>query len=70
MTVSESSGLLNEREAAEYLGLSVSTLRQDRCRPSLGIPYCRFGRAIRYRIESLEAFAAQNEHGVPAEPVA
>ena len=38
---------LNEREAAEILGLSVQTLRNHRARRR-GIPYVKLGRRVLY----------------------
>lgn len=52
-------------EAAKYLGISQSTLRQGRMNgqrekrcptPS----YIKIGRAIRYRVEDLDAFLAEH----------
>lgn len=50
---------LKNRQAAEYLGLSESSLRQDRMNgPRKGrmspIPFYRLGRAIRYRKAELD----------------
>jgi hypothetical protein len=46
-----------EQRAAEILGLSVKTLRGWRLRGD-GPRYAKFGRAVRYAISDLEAFAA------------
>lgn len=46
---------LDERQAAQYLGLSVSTLQQWRFR-SKGPDYLKFGKAVRYRVADLQAF--------------
>lgn len=48
-----------EREAAEYIGMSCSFLRQDRMNGfrenrTPGPNYIRIGRAIRYLIEELD----------------
>lgn len=47
-----SRGLLTEKQAAEFLGLSAGTLRVSRCTgPIPGrifVPFIRMGRAIRY----------------------
>ena len=53
--------LLTEQEAAQYLRLSRSTLRQQRMkyRPSENlplIPFVRVGRNIRYDISDLDAW--------------
>ena len=50
---------LNDVEAAEFLRLSPQTLRNWRTQ-SRGPAYSRAGRAIRYNIEDLNAFMAQN----------
>ncbi len=51
--------LLTETEAANYLNLSRSTLRQQRMkvRPPSGvplIPYVRFGRNVRYDVHQFD----------------
>lgn len=51
---------INTKEAASFLGLSAHTLRQNRSTGKLKIPFVRFGRAVRYRLEDLQAFIAQN----------
>lgn len=49
-------GLLNVKEAAKFLGMSVKFLNRDRYNENL-IPYVRIGRsAIRYKIEDMEAY--------------
>lgn len=40
--------LLNEVQAAPLLGLAVGTLRQERRRHRLGIPFLKIGTAVRY----------------------
>lgn len=40
--------LLTEEQAAKLLGLSPHTLRNDRSRRTIGIPYILIGRAARY----------------------
>lgn len=57
--------LLNEADAAYYLGLSRTTLRQQRCdgardRRVPPIPFIRLGRAIRYRVADLDAYIQQH----------
>ena len=57
--------LLTTREAAKYLNLSESTLRQGRiakARPG-GCPkpvYVRIGRKVLYRVEDLDRFLEQH----------
>ncbi|OHD24965.1 MAG: hypothetical protein A2Y38_20265 [Spirochaetes bacterium GWB1_59_5] len=52
--------LLTTKEAASFLGLSAHTLRQNRSTGKLKIPFVRFGHAVRYRMEDLQAFIVQN----------
>lgn len=42
-----SSHLLNEREAAQFLGCSVALMRKMRLH-GIGPDYCRVGRLVRY----------------------
>ena len=56
--------VLNEAEAADFLRLSVHTLRLDR-RTTRRIPFVKVGRAVRYRPESLRAMLEANEVGGP-----
>lgn len=49
-------------EAARRLGLSLSTLEKYRFyRAADAPPYVRIGRAVRYRVSDLEAWAADRE---------
>jgi hypothetical protein len=56
---------VNEQAAAEFLDLSVQTLRDWRLHRT-GPPYCKFGRSVRYPMDSLARFAEQAR----VEPVA
>ena len=48
--------LLSTKEAARYLGVSTSFLERDRWAGAT-IPFIKLGnRAVRYRIQDLEAF--------------
>ena len=47
--------LVDEREAAEVLGLKIATLRRWRWAGS-SLPFIRIGRAIRYSPSDLQAF--------------
>lgn len=58
--------IVNEKEAAKYIGMSVSFLRQARCDGStanrtLGPPFIRIGRAIRYSISDLNAWLEKHK---------
>lgn len=48
--------LLDEKKAAEFIGMSPKSLEKDRCVRHLGIPFLKFGRAVRYRESDLKAF--------------
>lgn len=54
--------LLNEKEAAEYLGVSVGYLRLSRMNGYVGSgdddppPWIKFGRHVRYRRQDLDAW--------------
>lgn len=58
--------LLNETEVAKILGISPLTLKNERSRGEIRIPYVKIGRLIRYRIEDLNRFIEQNRK-VPME---
>jgi len=47
--------VLTVQQAAEYLGLAVSTLNKWRCHGG-GPVFIKMGKAVRYHIEDLEAF--------------
>ena len=49
---------VDDREAAQFLGLSRSYLRQLRVKGG-GPPFSKFGAAVRYRLGSLYAWAAE-----------
>jgi excisionase family DNA binding protein len=50
---------LTDNEAAQYLGLKVSTLRAWRLKDR-GPRYVRLGTAIRYLVADLDAYTAKN----------
>jgi len=49
--------LIGEKEAANYLGLSVKTLQARRSRHELP-KFVKMNRSVRYRLEDLDAFVA------------
>lgn len=57
--------LLGEEQAAAYLGLKRSTLQKDRTVRSLGIPFAKFGRAVRYRQADLDRYIESRMVGLP-----
>ena len=63
--------LLNDRDAAHYLRLSVATLRAWRHRQTTGRdqgegypPFCKLGAAVRYKRKDLDAWVDRNIVGV------
>lgn len=53
-TQSTSPERFDTRQAAEYVGLSPSTLRKDRCTRNLGIPFHKAGSKAVYSREDLD----------------
>ena len=51
--------LVNERRAAEILGLQVKTLQEWRT-SGKGCPFVKIGRAVRYSLADLDDFIAKN----------
>jgi len=56
----DSQHLLTTEQAAEYLGLSYSTLAKSRVTGAYNIRYSKIGKAVRYRRTDLDAFIASN----------
>lgn len=61
--------LLTDPEAATYLGVSLSFLRQGRmegrrANRSPGPPFIKMGKAIRYDLQDLDAWLAANRREV------
>jgi len=52
--------VLTVQQAAEYLGLAVSTLNKWRCLGG-GPVFMKMGRAVRYRVEDLELYLSQTK---------
>lgn len=50
----QSQGLMTDKEAAEYLSLSTSTLAVWRCTKREDLPFIKLGRAVRYRLSDLD----------------
>ncbi|MHC1744977.1 MAG: helix-turn-helix domain-containing protein [Syntrophobacteraceae bacterium] len=48
------SNLITEKQAAQILGLSIQTLRNDRA-TRRRIPYVKLGKSVRYRQEDIAA---------------
>ena len=54
--------LLDESEAAKYLGMSLAWMQQDRG-GKRRVPYIKIGRAVRYRVADLIAFVERCKVG-------
>lgn len=57
--------IFDEKQAAQYLGVSRSYLQKARCQ-KVGPPFYRLGRSnalIRYRSDDLDAWVERNKHG-------
>jgi excisionase family DNA binding protein len=52
--------LLTDKEAADALGVSKSTLQAWRCTGRVPLPFIKLGRAVRYRREDIAAFIEQH----------
>lgn len=60
--------LMNEFEAAEMLGLTVSSLRTRRARPGPNpIPYFKIGRSVRYSEKELRQYLESNRYDYSGE---
>ena len=57
-TLLKANGLLNNDEAAAYLGVSPGTLEVWRCTKRYNLAYIKVGRLVKYRVQVLEAFLA------------
>jgi len=53
-------------QAAEYLGLAVSTLNKWRCHGG-GPVFIKMGRAVRYRVEYLECYLSDSSTTITTE---
>jgi hypothetical protein len=47
--------LLTETQVSEATGLSMASLRTERCRGT-GMPYVKIGRRVRYRVDVVAAY--------------
>lgn len=52
--------LLNEKEAAVMLGISVKTLQKWRYL-GIGVPFVKVGRLVRYKVECILEYMRKNE---------
>lgn len=61
------SELVNEKRAAEILGITPGTLGVWRCRRRYDLPYVKIGAAVRYRMADLERFIESRTVSASAE---
>jgi hypothetical protein len=61
------SDLVSPEVAAQFLGVTIGTLAVWRCTRRYGIPYCKIGKSVKYRLRDLEAFAQSRTVGAGAE---
>ncbi len=66
--------VVDEREAAKYVGMSVSFLRQARMEGNRegrtpGPPFVKIGKSVRYLIADLDTWLRKNRKGAPVESV-
>lgn len=54
--------LLNEKQAAEILGITPGTLTVWRCTNRYKIPFVKVGRSVRYSRKALQAWIDQRTH--------
>ncbi len=59
--------VLDTRAAADFLGVSARTLEGFRVRGG-GPRFVKIGGAVRYRVESLDAFLRQQERASTSDP--
>lgn len=60
LEVQITNSLMNQKEAAAYLGTTVKSLNTWRARGKYNIPYVRWGKNIRYKKESLDAWIMEH----------
>ncbi len=61
MTTNSTLNLLTEREYAEQIKRSLRTAQRER-EDGTGCPYVKLGKAIRYRLQDIDAHIAANIH--------
>lgn len=60
MSTTITPAVLNEQEAAEYLGITKYWLRNNRRSPAAP-PFVKIGGRVRYRVETLDRWLDQQE---------
>lgn len=51
---------IDEKECSRIIRRALSSLRNDRCN-GRGLPYYRFNRSVRYRLDEVLAFMERNK---------
>lgn len=51
---------INEKELAEMVGVSLSSLRMNRV-GNKGFPYYKFGKSVRYKLSEIEESIEKNK---------
>ena len=54
---------LTEKAAAAHLQCAPITLAKDRCQKTLGIPFYKLGRHIRYKLSDLDTWLEASRNG-------
>lgn len=62
MKPTEKSNLVDEKAAADILGVSGGTLSVWRSTGRYALPYVKVGRRVRYRLSDLEKWLEQRTH--------
>ena len=57
--VLQSSPLLTRKQAAEYLGVEITTLHNWACTKRYNLKFIKVGRLAKYRTEDLDEFLAR-----------
>ena len=64
MSLEDVSRVLKEADAARYIGMSISWLRQSRVTGNQDAPpFVKIGRSVRYLREDLDAWLEQRRRG-------
>lgn len=63
MINTNSSQLLNRKQAAEFLGVKEATLAHWKCTGRYNLSVVKIGRLVKYRVSDLEKFVEQGVSG-------
>lgn len=62
MKIVENNGLMTPQQAADYLGIKLSTIYAMTMRKT--IPFCKIGKLNRFRRQDLDKFIVNNMNGL------